>query len=116
MISSILTDPFAASYPRIIVQTTIALNVLIASCWPRVVQGGYVGEVTRLIAICWLNVTEETSPVNSTDLDIKQLEREFKQTQAILRSLHEGIGARELDDIQEIVRKEPRLSNILSSS
>lgn len=115
MLSSILTDPFTAPYPSVLVQATRALSAAISNCWPRIIESGYDGEIIRVTATCWLNVRDGMAGVSSAPAKFKELDRELQRIQGMLRSLREVSGAAPPGGIHQVLNEEPRLKELLES-
>lgn len=116
MISEIMTDPFTASHPSMLLQAAKALNAVIANCWPRILEGGYDGEATRITATCWLNVGDGIPGVPSPRTGVEELRCELRRTQAMLRSIQEANETPPHAGINEVLEAEPQLKELLSSN
>lgn len=116
MISSVLNDLFMTSHPSVLAEAARALNAVISNCWPRMIEGGYDGEATRVTATCWLNVRDGMPGVPSPQSGLEKLDRELQQTHAMLRSLREVSGVTRSDAISQVLKAEPQLKELLSST
>ena len=59
IISTILTDPFGASEPSLLLAGLRCLQSLILNAWPRVREEGYRIEIVKALVVSWRTVAEE---------------------------------------------------------
>lgn len=112
-----MTDPFAVLRVPVVVQATKALNATILNCWPRILEGGYEGEVMRTIATCWLNLHDgkllDHRPISH---DVGPLIQELTQTVKMLQSLRRTDATEPLPGLHEILKEEPKLEGLFFQS
>ncbi|KAF4125338.1 Protein of unknown function (DUF2454) [Geosmithia morbida] len=111
-ISTVMTDPFVVSHPPALLEATKALQAILANCWPRICQGGYADEVTRIIATCWLNIQDDE--VDS--LVLPGLLGELKKLASMLRSIQHAQGDKTVPRVEEILKAEPKLRELFSTT
>ncbi|KJZ71464.1 hypothetical protein HIM_09150 [Hirsutella minnesotensis 3608] len=67
IIESVMTDPFAATCPSMIVAAGHALNAILCNCWSRI-QVKREDQVLRIIAICWVNACDHRQLGETTQM------------------------------------------------
>lgn len=55
----VLTDPFASAAPELQQLATKSLGVVMANCWPRLMQSPYQDELIKAVVVCFLNTHDE---------------------------------------------------------
>jgi len=109
MISSVLTDPFMASHPVVLLQATGTFEAIITNCWPRIVQDEYNSEAIRIIATCWLNVVDGMAGVPASRTGMDELKHELRQTHALLRAVG---GPSPPPEVNQALTEEPKLREL----
>jgi hypothetical protein len=114
MISSIMTDPFAVSYPPTVIAATQALDAIIANAWPRIQEGGHMENIIRIISLCWLSASEEVehNVAEVSEHDVKGLTWQLKHTAKILEALWVQNASRRPTKLDEVLEQEPRLAKL----
>ncbi|KAF7545837.1 hypothetical protein G7Z17_g8870 [Cylindrodendrum hubeiense] len=112
MISSVMEDPFAMAYPPAILAATKALGVTITSCWPRFNEGENLGQIIRILSLCWLNVCgDDTAPTPDSD-GVNAISRELVQTSNMLQSVWAQSHATPPEGLEKVLENEPRLTKL----
>ena len=72
MLATLLTDPFAMSYPPTLIAAISALQAVITCCWPRIPNTPWQIEILRMLIICWCNAieTDDTKVVKSVSAEL----------------------------------------------
>ncbi|TVY64720.1 hypothetical protein Focb16_v015950 [Fusarium oxysporum f. sp. cubense] len=113
MVSLVMTDPFAVSYPPTLIAATQTLSAIITNTWPRIGEVEHMENVTRILSLCWLNVSEEIEhEVSQTSADINTLSRELAHTARILQALWDHDASKCPAKLSEVLKQEPRLSDL----
>ncbi|KAI3578111.1 hypothetical protein IWW34DRAFT_806693 [Fusarium oxysporum f. sp. albedinis] len=113
MVSLVMTDPFAVSYPPTLIAATQTLSAIITNTWPRIGELEHMENVTRILSLCWLNVSEEIEhEVSQTSADINTLSRELAHTARILQALWDHDASKCPAKLSEVLKQEPRLSDL----
>lgn len=113
MVSLVMTDPFAVSYPPTLIAATQTLSAIITNTWPRIGEVEHMENVTRILSLCWLNVSEEIEhEVSQTSADINTLSRELAHTARILQALWDHDASKCPAKLSEVLMQEPRLSDL----
>ncbi|KAF4952645.1 hypothetical protein FGADI_6535 [Fusarium gaditjirri] len=113
MISLVMTDPFAVSYPPTLIAATQTLSAIITTSWPRIREVEHMENVTRILSLCWLNVSEEIEhEVSQTSADINTLSRELAHTARILQAVWDYDASKCPAKLSEALKQEPRLSGL----
>ncbi|KAM0548481.1 hypothetical protein ACHAPJ_009804 [Fusarium lateritium] len=114
MVSSVMTDPFATSYPPTLIAATQTLGVIITNGWPRIREAEHMEHVVRILSLCWLNVSEEieSSASRPHGDDAKALSKNLLHTAKILQALWAEDGSKRPTKLNEALEKEPRLSEL----
>ncbi|EAA32531.3 hypothetical protein GE21DRAFT_6288 [Neurospora crassa] len=118
MLSTILTDPFAFLHPPTLLSAIKALQVVLATCWPRIPNSPWQGEIINSLVLCWLNLHASDS-VEDTFPAIRQaLIHTADALAAVLATeVEEGKPAISLSEVVEpLVAKEPCLSQLFSAA
>ncbi len=69
MISGIMTDPFALSYPAALDSANKALQAIICACWPRFANTPWQNEVIKTLVVCWLDFHEDARASQHRDIE-----------------------------------------------
>ncbi|KAF5717424.1 tRNA nucleotidyltransferase [Fusarium globosum] len=113
MVSLVMTDPFAVSYPLTLIAATQTMSAIITNSWPRIRETEHMENVARILSLCWLNVSEEIEHEASRTLaDINTLSRELAHTARILQALWDHDASQCPAKLSEALKQEPRLSNL----
>ncbi|CVK93113.1 uncharacterized protein FMAN_12519 [Fusarium mangiferae] len=113
MVSLVMTDPFAVSYPLTLIAATQTMSAIITNSWPRIRETEHMENVARILSLCWLNVSEEIEHGASRTLaDINTLSRELAHTAGILQALWDHDASQCPAKLSEALKQEPRLSNL----
>ena len=107
MLSEILNDPFAPSWPPALIAAVGTLQELLRNCWPRI--GGYMDDVIKMLTVCWLNLeemTDNTSQVNSA-------RDEIIKTVKILSAAMKADNVDLSDRVAPVLKTEPGLQRLL---
>ncbi|KAF5617297.1 tRNA nucleotidyltransferase [Fusarium sp. NRRL 25303] len=113
MVSLVMTDPFAVSYPLTLIAATQTMSAIITNSWPRIRETEHMENVARILSLCWLNVSEEIEHEGSRTLaDINTLSRELAHTARILQALWDHDASQCPAKLSEALKQEPRLSNL----
>ncbi|MCJ1396759.1 hypothetical protein MMC18_009651 [Xylographa bjoerkii] len=106
IVSGILSSPFGPAHPRLLLAAALALQAIILNNWPRISY--YRGEVLKGLAICWCTINEDTRKSNDLD-NVKIAVRQD------IRLLRESVGTNivELVDVDQLLRGDPQLSDLL---
>ncbi|KAF4337704.1 CCA tRNA nucleotidyltransferase mitochondrial [Fusarium beomiforme] len=114
MASSVMTDPFAVSYPPTLIAATQTLHATITNAWPRIREAEHMENVIRILSLCWLNVSEEIEhgvPQTSRD-DVHVLSRELVHAARVLQALWKHDSSMRPAKLNEALKQEPRLSDL----
>ncbi|KAF4502629.1 CCA tRNA nucleotidyltransferase, mitochondrial [Fusarium agapanthi] len=113
MVSLVMTDPFAVSYPPTLIAATQTMSAVITNSWPRIRETEHMENVARILSLCWLNVSEEIEHGASwTSADINTLLRELAHAARILQALWDHDASNCPAKLTEALKQEPRLSNL----
>jgi hypothetical protein len=75
IISTVLTDPFGASKPSLLLAGLRCLQSLILNAWPRVREEGSRIEIVRGLVVCWRMVCEDGKAGEGLKNEIKNTGR-----------------------------------------
>ncbi|EKJ69349.1 hypothetical protein NXS19_007633 [Fusarium pseudograminearum] len=118
MSSSIMTDPFAVSYPPTLLATTQLIGAIIGNAWPRIREPEHMENVIRILSLCWLNTLEEiedgVSQVQKKDL--QALSQELESKAKALEALWTEDTSKRPSDLDEALEKEPKLARLFSTA
>lgn len=114
VISSVMTDPFAVARPSSLVEATRALGAIMINCWPRIYEGGYAGEVARIISTCWLNVRDSETGERPAEIVMHRLLQELRRSAEMLRSICKAHGDESVLRLDEVERVEPKLQELFA--
>ncbi|KAF5644822.1 CCA tRNA nucleotidyltransferase mitochondrial [Fusarium sp. NRRL 52700] len=113
MVSLVMTDPFAVSYPPTLIAATQTMSAIITNSWPRIRETEHMENVARILSLCWLNVSEEIDhEASQTSADINALSRELAHTARILQALWDHEASKCPAKLSEVLKQEPQLSNL----
>ncbi|KAG9496959.1 hypothetical protein J7337_011748 [Fusarium musae] len=113
MVSLVMTDPFAVSYPPTLIAATQTMSAIITNTWPRVRETEHIENVARILSLCWLNVSEEIEHEESrTSADINTLSQELAHTARILQALWDHDASERPTKLSEALKQEPRLCTL----
>ncbi|WXC47398.1 hypothetical protein QX201_007118 [Fusarium graminearum] len=115
---SIMTDPFAVSYPPTLLATTQLIGAIIGNAWPRIREPEHMENVIRILSLCWLNTLEEIeddmSQVQKEDL--QALSQELESKAKALEALWTEDASKRPSDLDEALEKEPKLARLFSTA
>ncbi|KAF5979990.1 CCA tRNA nucleotidyltransferase mitochondrial [Fusarium coicis] len=113
MVSLVMTDPFAVSYPPALIAATQTMSAIITNTWPRIRETEHMENVARILSLCWLNVSEEIEHEESrTSADINTLSQELAHAARILQALWDHDASQRPAKLSEALKQEPRLSTL----
>ncbi|KAF5990131.1 tRNA nucleotidyltransferase [Fusarium bulbicola] len=113
MVSLVMTDPFAVSYPPTLIAATQTMSAVITNSWPRIREAEHMENVARILSLCWLNVSEEIEHgASRTSADINTLLRELAHAARILQALWAHDASNCPAKLTEALKQEPRLSHL----
>ncbi|KAG5773603.1 hypothetical protein H9Q72_000645 [Fusarium xylarioides] len=113
MVSLVMTDPFAVSYPPTLIAATQTMSAIITNSWPRIRETEHMENVIRILSLCWLNVSEEIEhEASRTSADINTLSQELAHTAQILQALWGHDASKRPAKLSEALKQEPRLSTL----
>ncbi|KAF5546378.1 CCA tRNA nucleotidyltransferase mitochondrial [Fusarium phyllophilum] len=113
MVSLVMTDPFAVSYPPTLIAATQTMSAIITNSWPRIRETEHMENVIRILSLCWLNVSEEIEhEASRTSADINTLSQELAHTAQILQALWRHDASKRPAELSEALKQEPRLSTL----
>lgn len=96
---AVLTDPFVVAAPKLLEQALFSLSTVFACCWPRIDQPLYRAEIIKALAICFLNIQDDT-----------ESEGKLKNTKENLLQFGKFFGGVPFEDIvAPLIAKEPEL-------
>ncbi|KAK0388726.1 hypothetical protein NLU13_4969 [Sarocladium strictum] len=111
IISSVMTDPFAAAHGPAILAACKALNSCVRECWPRMTEERS-DEVMRIIIMCWLNIhAAKTGPRLADDLQ-DSIASELKHTSEMLYAINKARNLSTPPELLEIIEKERQLKSL----
>lgn len=102
-----MTDPFALSYPPLLLAAVESLQSTIVTCWARIAQSPTQDETIKILVICWLNVQEDKTSNDSAAI-----------ADALVRTaniLAEALKVAKIDPAEKVaplIAKEPRLEGL----
>ncbi|KAF4442150.1 CCA tRNA nucleotidyltransferase mitochondrial [Fusarium acutatum] len=113
MVSLVMTDPFAVSYPPTLIAATQTMSAIITNSWPRIRETEHMENVARILSLCWLNVSEAIEhEASRTSADINTLSQELAHTARILQALWDHDASKRPAKLGEALKQEPRLSTL----
>ncbi|KAF4970868.1 hypothetical protein FZEAL_9961 [Fusarium zealandicum] len=114
MVSSVMTDPFAAAHPPTVLAATQTLSAIIINCWPRIQEAEHTEEIIRILALCWLNVQEESESTSSqlAEDDAEALSHALMHTSKMLQALWTRDSSKQPARLSEVIQHEPRLAKL----
>ncbi|KAF5529419.1 CCA tRNA nucleotidyltransferase mitochondrial [Fusarium mexicanum] len=113
MVSFVMTDPFAVSYPPTLIAATRTMSAVITNSWPRIRETEHMENIARILSLCWLNVSEEIEHgASRTSADINTLLRELAHAARILQALWDHDASNCPAKLTEALKQEPRLSHL----
>ncbi|PNP83682.1 hypothetical protein FNYG_03245 [Fusarium nygamai] len=113
MVSLVMTDPFAVSYPPTLIAATQTMSAIITNSWPRIRETEHMENVARILSLCWLNVSEEIEhEASRTSADINTLSQELAHAARILQALWDHDASKRPAKLSEALKQEPRLSTL----
>ncbi|KAF5531914.1 CCA tRNA nucleotidyltransferase mitochondrial [Fusarium napiforme] len=113
MVSLVMTDPFAVSYPPTLMAATQTMSAIITNTWPRIQGTEHMENVARILSLCWLNVSEEIEhEASRTSADINTLSQELAHAARILQALWDHDASERPAKLSEALKQEPRLSTL----
>ncbi|KAF5615964.1 CCA tRNA nucleotidyltransferase mitochondrial [Fusarium tjaetaba] len=113
MVSLVMTDPFAVSYPPTLMAATQTMSAIITNTWPRIQGTEHMENVARILSLCWLNVSEEIEhEASRTSADINTLSQELAHAARILQALWDQDASERPAKLSEALKQEPRLSTL----
>lgn len=101
-----MTDPLTPSHPEALVEAAKLLNIVILNCWPRIIEEKAHYELMRVVAICWINVSDERLGQTTELID------ELRKAAALLQSTQGDIITDTALRVDVILEKEPRLRDL----
>ena len=115
MISTVMTDPFAMAHTPSVLSAAKALKAATTNGWPRIPDTDHASTILRIVILCWLNLHDEssTSPVHSSESNA--IDQELRLTVKILQHLWSERSIKPPELLNEILQREPRLSQLLQS-
>ncbi|KAF5668594.1 tRNA nucleotidyltransferase [Fusarium denticulatum] len=113
MVSLVMTDPFAVSYPPTLIAATQTMSAIITNSWPRIRETEHMENIARILSLCWLNVSEEIEhEASRTSADINTLSQELAHAARILQALWDHDASKRPAKLSEALKQEPRLSTL----
>ena len=118
MLSTILTDPFASLHPPTLLSAITALQAVLASCWPRIPNSPWQGEIINSLVLCWLNLDASDSSGDNFPVIRQALVHAADALAAVLATeVEEGKPTINLSEVvAPLVAKEPSLSQLFSAA
>jgi hypothetical protein len=118
MSSSIMTDPFAVSYPPTLLATTQLIGAIIGNAWPRIREPEHMENVIRILSLCWLNTLEEIEDNVSQDQKegLQAVSQELASKGKALEALWTEDASKRPSDLDEALEKEPKLARLFSAA
>lgn len=111
MLSAIMTDPFAMSYPGLLVRAAKTLQSTIGACWPRLVGTPWEDELIRILVVSWLRVEDDTSHT----ADAVLVKTELKRATAMFAAVSATADVDLKQKAAPLIAKEPRLDSLFAS-
>jgi hypothetical protein len=116
MLAAVVTDPFALSHSPTLLAAITTLQVTMANCWPRLLQGSpWRDEIIKMLTLCWLQVADEADSQAVADNVKAQVHVQLRKTAKMLST----ITSKGSDDLQQqvapLLAKEPRLEGLFNS-
>ena len=111
MYSAIMTDPFALSYPPLLLAAIESLQCTISVCWPRIAQSPTQDEVIRILVLCWLNINEDTASKPPNDV-----EGALVKTASMLAAALKANKIDTAEKVAPLIAKEPRLESLFKEA
>lgn len=111
-----MTDPFGLARPQAVTAAAKALNATLINCWPRITESGNIGELVRILSICWLNLDSGNDIVDRpSERDIAGVAPELKKASAILSVIWKQEGEKIPPQVDGITRQEPELRQLFAT-
>ena len=111
MYSTIMTDPFALSYPPLLLAATESLQSIISVCWPRISQSPTQDEIIKILVLCWLNIHEET-----TSKAPDNVQSALVKTASMLAAALKANKIDTAEKVAPLIAKEPRLEDLFKEA
>ncbi|KAL9096934.1 MAG: hypothetical protein Q9165_000898 [Trypethelium subeluteriae] len=109
LITEILSNPFGAAYPPLLIVAAKTLQTVILNCWPR--MAFWRGEILKGMTICWLRIAEE----DRSDAQLVSVEEELQKTvQMLAAAVDQEV---EIDgDFQQLIAADERLERLFEGA
>ena len=105
--STIMTDPFALSYPPLLLAAIESLQSTIAICWPRIAQSPTQDEIIKILVVCWLNVHDDKAAKPPGQIDEALI-----KTASMLSEALKSAKVDPAEKIAPLIAKEPLLEGL----
>ncbi|KAH8879445.1 poly A polymerase C-terminal region-like protein [Thozetella sp. PMI_491] len=110
MVSSVMTDPFAASSSPTLLAAIAALQAILSNAWPRISDGPWKDEILKTLVITWLNVQEDPKPAE--DRIAAELIKTTNMLSTITKTAHSSL----VSHAAPLVSKDPTLAPLFAGS
>jgi hypothetical protein len=112
LLSNILSDPLAATYPTLLSPAAGAMQAVIENAWPRIPE--WRGEILKGVCVCWVRMVEEGGDIAMAELEeIKGALREVVDMLAeVLRA--DGKGEVWETEVEKLVDADERLAALFA--
>lgn len=112
MFSATITDPFALSYPPVLLSAITALQITITNCWPRLSQGIWQEEIIKMLVLSWLQLVDDSTLTSASEKTRRKALTELVEAAKMLAAVSKG-GNSPLDSkVPPLVSKEPKLEGL----
>ena len=104
-ITNVLSNPFGAAYPPLLMAAIKALQTVMYNCWPR--AAFWRTEILKGITLCWLRIADE----DRSNKELLAVEEELQKTVQILATA----VSQEIDideDFQQLMSADDRLERL----
>jgi hypothetical protein len=92
ILSAVMTDPFAATHERLLLEAVKALQVTILNTWPRMSEQGHRNEIIKSLVVCWKTVSQaqEEEKEDEEGKKMEEVKKELGVTGRLLVKAVEG--------------------------
>lgn len=107
-----MTDPFSVAHPSTVVAAGEALDALLSSCWPRIIETEHAGQILRIITVCWLNLCDQEDETDqaATTSDRNHIRKQLFMSSRIFKSVWARPDLEMQHKLAEALSREPRLA------
>ena len=106
LLSSILSAPFATSYPPLLQESVRAMQQIILNGWPRI--GYHRGQVLKGLVICWCRIQEDQAGSE----ELRDIRKAIKSTVELLTVATKDEKAT-TEEFRTLIASDARLQELL---